>query len=347
MNKKVYFIGNGLEGCYYVRCLLPLRVNGWFGDRISLTGEALTLEQSARISIQSDIIVFHRPDDEQKLKAALMLKKLGKKIVYDNDDTYKINDEMKIGESLARRSEILDEFIKIADLVTCSTEFLAKEYRELNKNVVVLPNCIDPKDWETPKRNETDKIRIGLVGSVASNGEAEHILPALKELGKNPKVQLILFGLPAEKHNTKEIVKLYKSDFNTWEGLNIEWQPIVPMRYYIKTLNNLRLDIMVIPRKDNYFNHCKSNIKFLEASMLEIPVIAQGFKDGLSPYQKREDSERMNIILDNNIWLSEIIKLAEDKNKREAIGKSAKQYVLKNYNINNNGVLWRNAYEKI
>ena len=56
---------------------------------------------------------------------------------------------------------------------------------------------------------------------------------------------------------------------------------------YFDTLNDLELDIMMIPRKDNYFNKCKSNIKFLEASMCEIPVITNYFKD--SPYEKDGD----------------------------------------------------------
>ena len=43
---------------------------------------------------------------------------------------------------------------------------------------------------------------------------------------------------------------------------------------------------MLIPRGENYFNRCKSNIKFLEASMCEIPVIAQSFTTNDSPYDE-------------------------------------------------------------
>lgn len=100
----------------------------------------------------------------------------------------------------------------------------------------------------------------------------------------------------------------------------------------------------MIPRADNYFNRCKSNVKFLEASMLEIPVVAQSFDDG--PYE--EITPDMGVLIrDNSKWLEEIDRLIKDKELRRSMGKKAKEYVLKNYNIADHYQEWENAYSKL
>jgi glycosyltransferase involved in cell wall biosynthesis len=224
---------------------------------------------------------------------------------------------------------------------------LADEYRKINKNVLVLKNCVDPDDWPTPKRNEGEKVRIGLVGSVTANGDFDSIRVALTELNKRADVQLVMFGLPPK--DLPKAQELYKEEYEFWSQFNIEWQPFVPMADYFDTLNNLRLDMMLIPRKDNYFNRCKSNIKFLEASMLEIPCVMQGFEDGKSPYQfdKVEEQGMGIVVTDNSKWLEAIDKLIANKDLRRAMGKLANKYVLENYDIKTNAINWKNAYENL
>lgn len=347
---KVFFSNSFLEGCWFVRCLLPLRAGGWWGDRTSMRADRIDPNVKAQAAMEADIVVFHRPNDDRSRKAALMLKSIGKKIVMDNDDTYKGIDAQKLGLKFGQIDRAIDEFAKIADLITCSTEFLAEEYRKLNSNVVVLPNCVDPFDWpEEPQRNEGEKVRIGFVGSVALNSDFDEFRPALLELNKRDDVQLVLFSLPPKNDSTKEMVqKLYKEDYKFWESLNIEWQPFVMMQDYVETLDNLKLDIMVIPRKDDYFNRAKSNLKFLEASMLEIPVVAQGFPDGKSPYQADpEDTKYMHIVTNNNQWLADLNVFIENKGLRQIMGKRAKAYVQSKYNIETNIHLWEEAYESL
>lgn len=321
--------------------------NGWDGDRTSLRGETKDRMLSAQACRANDIIVFQRPDEMVRVQAAGILKGMGKKIVFENDDTYKIEDPMKFGGGLKKRNKALDTCIELSDLVTTTTEYLANEYRQLNDNVVVLPNCVDPFDWpERIKRNNGDKVRIGIVGSVSSNGDFDPVVPALKKLNERDDITIVLFGLPKKDVDPK-VSKLYKEEYAFWDQFNVEWQPFVPIYEYFDTLNDLRLDLMLIPRKDNYFNRCKSNIKFLEASMLEIPVIAQGFEDGNSPYQADLDGENGVVVVDNDKWYEEICKLIDDKKLRRAMGKQAKKYVLNNYSIDKNAHKWVDAYKKL
>jgi len=337
---KVYYSHSMYEGCNYVRCLLPTIYNGWDGDKTSLRDSKKDAKTATQAMLHADIIVMQRPFEKARKDIFNALKEAGKKIVFDNDDSYKVNDQMKLGETLEAVSNSIDWFIENSDLVTTTTEFLAEEYRKLNPNVVVLPNMIDPADWDTPKRNKGDKVRIGLVGSTLMNKDFESIIPTLKVLSEQDNIELVILGMPKSD--------MYKQENSFWSTLNVEINPPVPVYEYADAVNDLKLDIMLIPREDTYFNRCKSNLKFLEASMLEIPVIAQGFIDGLSPYQvNKDDAKHMIIVTDNNKWLSEIDKLVNDKNLRRKIGKEAKKYVLKNYDIDKKAYLWEEAYYKI
>ena len=346
-NPKVYFISNRYEGCYYVRCMLPMLHNGWDGAKKFLTSELDSTEVMLQKALNSDIVVFQRPDTPDKTKAIKLLKQAGKKIVFDNDDTY-IPDSGFPMLDLPENKKFVKKFnselyknIKQADLVTTTTEMLAREYRMMNDNVVVLPNCIDEFDWDEPIRNETDKVRIGLVGSVGYDGY-KVIEPLLKDLSKRDNIELVLFGL--SKENWSGVInQLYSDTFKFIEENNVEWHAQVPMEKYNDTLNNLALDIMLIPRKETYFNKCKSNIKYLEASMLEIPVIASSFNNG--PYEELDG--KIGIKCKDKDFKYHTEKLINDKSLRRQIGKNARDYVLKNYNIEDWASKWMTAYKKI
>jgi glycosyltransferase involved in cell wall biosynthesis len=306
-----------------------------------------------RGALNADVIVFQRPDDKARLNALPILKEYGKKVVFDNDDTYLPDSGVPTSmssiygkERLKEMNENLYEFIKNADLVTTTTGFLAKEYAEINPKVVVLPNCVDPDDWDEPLKNTSPKVRIGFVGSVLANNDYNDVKPLLERLNANPDVQIVVYGLPPDAPNTQLSREVYKKEIDFWNKFNIEWQPFTLMADYQETLNNLRLDLMLIPRHESYFNKCKSNLKFLEAAMLEIPVVASAFSDGNSPYEKDIKSGENGFLIQNaEDWIPVVDKLIADKDLREKIGLAAKEYVLQNYNIHNKAHLWEEAYK--
>lgn len=355
---KVYYINSGYDGCHYVRCLLPMIYNGWWGAKTSLRSPKESTDRMLEGALSADVVVFQRPMQDEMLEAAKLLKQKGKKIVMDNDDTYKSNSglpkvmanmlERQIDKQISVIDKRLHDFARISDLVTVTTEFLAEEYRPYSSNVIVLPNMVDPADWPKPKRSGSSKVRIGLVGSTTMNDDPKQIVPILRSLGKRDDVQLVMFGIPPVTEANKDILKFFGHEIAFWNTMNIEWQHAVNMADYFQTLNNLELDIMLIPRADNYFNRCKSNVKFLEASMLEIPVIAQGFADGKSPYQvDKEDADHLLIVNTEEDWYIAIDKLVASKSLRRSIGSKAKKYVTRKYNIKKTAHLWAKAYESM
>ena len=276
---KVYYVNSsGNNGCYNVRCLFPLQENGWNGDRTTFLLKQATPEDKAKASIASDIVVFHRPVKKEVLELARILKREGKKIVMDNDDTlkedngFKFNeymDEARVEKGLKKISLAIDAFAKEADLITCTTEFLKTEYLKINPNVIVLPNCVDPFYFPEPIENDTDIIRIGMTGSVGVTNDIEALKPIIAHYENDKRVRLVLLSVPPKGQN--DIYKeLYSQQYAYWSSVNIEWHPFANVDEYYEKLNDLKLDMVIIPRADTYFNRCKSNLKFLENSGKEM-----------------------------------------------------------------------------
>lgn len=349
---KVYYVSGKYIGCHYVRCHLPALANGWQTNYLGLDTNSLkdphiVMEEM----LASDIIVFHRANTAWHHRVGMLLKQAGKEVIFDNDDTYLIDeshafyglDDKGFKENVEHVNNVINNFIINSDAVTCSTEFLAEEYRKLNHNVTVLPNMVNPEDWDEPLRNDGDKVRIGVVGSTAYYHDFNLIENELKALDEDPRVQLVMFGLQSKEARkaNKRTAKVHKREYGFWDTLkNIERVPWCPMSDYFTTLNELKLDIMLIPRKESYFNKCKSNVKFLEASMCEIPVVTNYFKD--CPYEKDGD-----YLIWANDWMKDLEPIITDKELRRNIGIKAREYVLKNYNIWDNSHLWEDAYNKL
>jgi len=353
---KVYFVNSNFNGCYNLRCLFPLQANGWDGDRTSFSLDAKTPENKARAALDAEIVVFHRPLQKQIIELARILKKQGKKIVLDNDDTlkegsgFKFNEymnEKRVNSGIEKMSTAINIFAEEADLITCSTEFLKEEYEKINPNVIVLPNYIEPFYFPEPKRNETDIIRIGITGSVGITNDIEPLKPIIEKYENDPRVRLVLLSMPQKGKN--EIYKeLYSEEYTFWSQANVEWHPFAKVDEYYNALNDLKLDMVIIPRYNSYFNRCKSNLKFLENSMLEIPSICQSFSTSDSPYEQNPEDQKHLLLADTTEeWIAQIESLIADKEKRRALGKDAYDYVKANYDINQKAYLWKNAYKKL
>jgi hypothetical protein len=74
-------------------------VNGWSGTHYGLTKATMKPEKIiVREMLNADVVVFHRPNTNWHHRIGMMLKEKGKQIVFDNDDTYKDNEQVKLNK---------------------------------------------------------------------------------------------------------------------------------------------------------------------------------------------------------------------------------------------------------
>ena len=173
------------------------------------------------------------------------------------------------------------EMMAMSDEITVTCPFMRDYYREKtgNKNVTVIPNFM-PKFWignrsdlgrtmmslEKNKR----KPRILYAGSgahfdvenrVKQKDDFEHVNEVIaKTVDKYQWVFLGAFPLPL-----KPLIDSGKIEFHPWRRLY----------EYGQTLYDLNVNMIVAPLQDNIFNRSKSDLKYIEACALGLPIACQ------------------------------------------------------------------------
>jgi O-antigen biosynthesis protein len=215
-----------------------------------------------------------------------------------------------------------------ADVVTCSTEPLAMELRKYSKNVKVIKNVINPKDW-TGKKKKNKKIRIGWIFSITHTGDIKPVEQALTEIMEEYKdeVEFILMG---------GAKGLFPFEYKFTNG--------VKYTEYIKELERINLDISICPLANNVFNKSKSNIKWLESTMAGSAVVASK----VYPYEHSIKNGKTGFVCGSkNQWKNALRKLIESEELRKKIVENAKKEVLAGYNIENEAVKYQEFIESI
>jgi len=95
------------------------------------------------------------------------LKALGIVVIIDIDDYWAPGYEhplhaLIVQENLGKK---ITNILRCASYVTTTTDIFANEIRKYNKNVIVLPNAIDPNEPQYNEKTESsDKLRVGWLG---------------------------------------------------------------------------------------------------------------------------------------------------------------------------------------
>jgi glycosyltransferase involved in cell wall biosynthesis len=262
----------------------------------------------------------------------------GTKIVLDlDDDPFNINPSHPGYQSFKDKENIYKMFIRSADHLICSTEYIKNVVKDINPKITVIPNAIDPAIWKVKRKKRTDgKIRIGWFGSSSHISEIDILHSFMEEiLVKYPQVEFHLAGFSYENINDgdkKENARVF------------HYAPTKGYKEYPQFVADKDLDIAIAPLHDNQFNRCKSNIKFLEHSMLETPMVLSD----VTPYKEVVDNYKTGYLAKNkNQWVKYLSWLIESEEKRKEIGKAAKKAVEKDWLIEKQLPKYEKLLEKL
>jgi hypothetical protein len=184
----------------------------------------------------------------------------------------------------------VNQILSVCDFVTVTTKYLGnyyvKKFNVPKENIVVVPNYI-PKWWmdgiydaeKISKRFDemsTRKPRIAFASSTThfdifnrtgGDDDFAHINDFVRATA-DKYTWIFIGGVPGKLQDLLQDRK-------------IEYYPGFDILNYPREMNKLNFDLIVAPLKDNIFNKCKSNIKFIEMAAMGIPCICQD----LEPYQ--------------------------------------------------------------
>jgi glycosyltransferase involved in cell wall biosynthesis len=154
-----------------------------------------------------------------------------------------------------------DEAAKVADLVTVTTEALARHYGKSHGRTEVVPNCV-PHAATVLDKSENETFTAGWAGFTKTHpGDCKVSAPAARavlDAGGALRVVADGFGAAIEWGVDPDLVD------------DLGPRPLGP-RYYSAIG---RLDLMLVGLRDTPFNRGKSALKVLEAASQGVPSIA-------------------------------------------------------------------------
>ena len=265
------------------------------------------------------IVHVHRnigQDYDSTPKLIENLKSLGIIVIVDIDDYWLPTKEHPI-QQLILQNKIHEKIIanlKVASYVMTTTEIFANEIRKYNKNVVVFPNAINPKESQFNEPTlPSDKVRVGWLGGSSHLHDLKLLDGMVSKLKpQQDKLQYYVCGFDTRGTVTeinretgqetrrdikpeetvwvryeeiftdkyKIITPNYKTFLNKFEDEEfLGWQNENYVRVWTKPAtsyakNYSKFDISLAPIVDHSFNRMKSQLKVIEAGFYKKALIA-------------------------------------------------------------------------
>jgi len=265
------------------------------------------------------IVSFHRsigPDFERANQLILKLNELGIATVGDIDDYWMPGKEHPIHDVIRfnKINEKITANLKVAKYVSTTTSLFADEIMKMNKNVVVFPNAINPKESQfrepTP---ESDRLRIGWLGGSSHLHDLQLLDQSFSKLGSiSDKLQYVLCGFDTRGTVTEinsQTGEHVKRNITPEETVWASYEKIFTQKYttisedykkflekyvqdsypnendeaYIRVWtrpvqsyakNYSKFDVSLAPIKNHMFNRMKSQLKVIEAGFYKKAIIA-------------------------------------------------------------------------
>ena len=264
------------------------------------------------------IVHFHRSfgQIENCPEVIMALRKMGIVVIADIDDYWLPTKEHPIHQLIVENqmNKKIVNNLKVVDYVTTTTEIFAEEIRKFNKNVIVLPNAIDPEESQfnqpTPK---SDKIRVGWLGGSSHLHDLKLLDGMVNKLsGIQDKLQYYVCGFDVRgtvteinKQTGEQTQRPIKPSETVWvkyeeiftdnyKIISPEYKifldnfqegdyPAIQNENYVRVWtrpvdsyarNYSNFDISLAPIKNHIFNRMKSQLKVIEAGFYKKALIA-------------------------------------------------------------------------
>jgi len=266
-----------------------------------------------------DAVFIHReafPVGLPVLEAALFL--FRKKVVFDFDDAIYLAPHGSGSFIAALKCPRKTDFIiKHSDLLIVGNEFLRKHAQPFNKNIKIIPTCIDTDSYCGPSAQADNKhdVIIGWIGSHTTQvylKELERVFLSLLAKKENLMIHLIGGGIDTLRHERV----IYKE----W-SLEREKDDIQ------------QFDIGIMPMPDTDWTKGKCAFKIILYMSFGIPVVASAVgvnkdivKNGVNGFLATGTAD----------WEEKLLRLVNDRALRRSMGEKGRATAEKGYSLKAN-----------
>jgi glycosyltransferase involved in cell wall biosynthesis len=334
---KTLFIGWGVSVVSYYRAFLPAVGIGadyvaWVSTddkahEIRLVGGLGARPPRLDELFDYDVIIIQQPRGKEWLRVIRDLQAAGVVVLYEIDDYVQSARKIKSHEL----TDVFDaEFVgqmemamRVTDGIVCSTDYLARRYRRFNERTWACYNGIDLNRyaWPTPAR---EGVTIGWAGGVGHKASLARWEPGVREvLRKRPEARFMSVGYGAAVDFIEEFGQQRAIGLPSGK---IEVYPAA-MKFF---------DMAIAPSSESNLFKGKSDLRWLEASALGIPLVAHpetypGIEDGVTGLHARTPKEVEEALLT----------LVDDAELRERVGRQAYEHVAEHRRIEVAAERWR------
>lgn len=285
------------------------------------------------------IILYRCPITDEIEKIINYAKECNKIVFYDVDDLVidtKYTDQIDFVKNMSKEDyelysdgvKRMGETLKKCDYAITTTEALAKELKKYVKEVFVNRNTASEKMVELSDSaiknviRDKNKIILGYFsGSITHNPDFKMIIPALKKIFKKyDNVYLKVVGILDIPEELKEY-----SDRLIIEKF-VDYHKLPQL---ISTV-----DINLAPIENTLFNKCKSENKWLEASLVKVPTLASNVGAFTTAIRNNETG----FLCNNDKWFENLDELIQNQELRDKVANQAYNYTRKKYVSTYNGL---------
>lgn len=265
-----------------------------------------------------DTIFIHRevfPLGPPILEAILFL--FGKRVIFDFDDAIYLPPEGSKGIiALLKCPWKTDYIIRRSSIVIAGNELLRQHALPLNKNVEVIPTCIDTDRYvRNARKDKKGEVVIGWVGSHTTQVFLKDIEGVLLELlSVYPQLKIHIIGAQEDLIIHDRVI------IKSW-SLEEEKADI------------MAFDIGIMPLPDTDWTRGKCAFKAILYMSFEIPVVVSAvgvnrdiIKDGVNGFLAYDGAE----------WKEKLGRLISDKALRDFIGVAGRSTAVKDFSLEAN-----------
>ena len=329
--------------CGWVRGIVPAaEINSHFSNiRVDVKQDILYSDLPG-----THVAVFQRQHDIGIFEKMKAMQGMGIKCLYEvDDDLLNMPREFQKPAEFYQREDVrstIVKFLKESDGVIVSTEELKNEFMQRAVNdYVVIPNSLEFGMWEPSYRkrmvSQKEGITIGYHASGSHNIDIPLAWDALDRIMKMfPQVKLHFIGWIGFESFPKGMFDGCKDRVKVDPWINVADLPDAISDF----------DIAIAPLVDNKFNLAKSNIKYIELSSEAIPLIASP----MPCYTKTITDGLDGIIVEDNSpgkWFDCIADLVKNREKRIAIGNSARENAMRRWDVKSIAKQWCDYYRNV